>query len=158
MKRNLMLFVSLYVLSFTLPVAAETSQKQNKLNYLENYQSWTSIAEEGETTITDNDVKPKVRVKIKTQTVDIGKYDSNGAFVRHEDNQSCSYTRYPCSVVKNMDITVNEKRLFPHPSVYADLADLNRGKVFIETNNMVLILTGGDASTGYCVKIDFNNK
>ncbi len=155
MRRHFNLFLFLNILLFVSGLNAETPQPEPLPYYFEQ-NDWTKIIQSGETTLVANSKNLKVRVNIKTHTVDIGKFDPNGAFVKHADNQSCSYTRYPCSVVNNIEIIVNGKQLLFPTSIFCDLADLNEGKVFIEKKKMVLMLEGGDASTGYIIKLEFD--
>jgi hypothetical protein len=111
------------------------------------------VASKGVTVIAAKSDKLSVRVKIITHEVDIGKPSDK----RPEVNRSsCTYSRYPCSIVDGIDISVNGKPLFVPRSVLCDLADLNTAEVRIEQNKSILTLTGGDASESYIVKIEFD--
>jgi uncharacterized Fe-S center protein len=114
------------------------------------------VAPTGETVIVANSPKFSVRVKIVTHEVDIGKpSDGRPKVIRSR----CTYSRYPCSIVDRLNITVNGKSVHVPCSVLCSVtADLNTAEVKIEQNKSILILTGGDASESYIVKIEFNGE
>lgn len=112
-----------------------------------------SIAPNGETVIVADSAKFKVRVKINTHEVQIGKpSDKRPDLIR----SVCTYSRYPCSIVDYIDIAVNDKPLSVPRSVFCDLADLNTAEIKIEQKDSILTLTGGDASESYIVRIEFD--
>jgi hypothetical protein len=119
----------------------------------ETVQQSQPVAAKGETVIVAKSAKLSVRVKIITHQVNIGKPSDERPEVVHS---SCTYSRYPCSIIDGIDITVNGKPLFMPRSVFCDLADLNRAKVRIELNKSILTLTGGDASESYIATIEFD--
>ena len=121
--------------------------------YAETVQEKKFVVPNGETVIVAKSAKLNVRVKIITHEVDIGKPSDK----RPEVNRSsCTYSRYPCSIVDGIDISVNDKPLFVPRSVFCDLADLINAEVRIEQNKSILTLIGGDASESYIVKIEFD--
>jgi len=72
---------------------------------------------------------------------------------------SCTNSRVPCSVVDDIAISVNGKKIFVPRSVFCDLADLDRGAL-LEGNSkgqMTLILWVGDAAEAYIARIDFDS-
>lgn len=94
-----------------------------------------------------------VQVKIKTHEVQIGKAsDERPSIIR----SSCTYSKYPCSLVDYIDIAVGGNALFVPRSVFCDLADLNRAEVKEGAEGVILTLYGGDASESYIVKIEFD--
>jgi hypothetical protein len=115
----------------------------------------TPVKSTGETTITAKYTSMIIQVKIGTHEVDIGK-PSDG----HPDvmRSNCTYSRYPCSIVDYIDISVNGKPLFVPRSVFSDLADLNQAKIHADKDGATLILNGGDASESYIMKVSFNAK
>ncbi len=111
------------------------------------------VATHGDTTISATIDKWNARATITTHEVQIGK-PSDG---RPEVIQSsCTYSRYPCSVVDRLQITVNGNALFIPRSAFCDLADLNDAEIVSGTNGLILRLGGGDASEAYIVKIEFD--
>jgi hypothetical protein len=67
-------------------------------------------------------------------------------------------SRIPCSVVDGLEITIGGKSVFIPRSVFADLSDVNDAKVIMQKGAYVLLLTGGDASESYIVKIVFDSQ
>jgi hypothetical protein len=113
------------------------------------------VASQGETLVDASAGKSMVRVKLKTHEMQIGKpSDPRPAAIE----SNCTYSKYPCSIVDQLDITVNGAPLFIPRSAFADLADLNKAKVKAVRKRWVLMLYGGDASESYIVKIDFDSK
>ena len=114
-----------------------------------------AIASKGETNIVAKSANFNVQVKIRTHEVQIGEpSDKRPDVIR----SSCTYSRYPCSILDYLDIFVNEKRIFVARSAYCDLADLSTGEIKIESKKGILTLTGGDASESYIVKIEFDQE
>ncbi|MEW5950237.1 MAG: hypothetical protein AB1711_12630 [Thermodesulfobacteriota bacterium] len=113
------------------------------------------VASKGETVVVAKSAKFNVQVKIRTYEVQIGKpSDKRPDVIR----SSCTYSKYPCSIVDYIDIIVNDKAILVPRSVFCDLADLNTAEVKIEQKKAILTLTGGDASESYIVKIEFDKE
>jgi hypothetical protein len=55
-----------------------------------------------------------------------------------------------------IEIFVNEEQLFVPRSVFADLADLAFGEIKLQKAKFVLVLSGGDSSESYIVKVEFS--
>lgn len=111
------------------------------------------ISPSGETSLTAAAAKLALQVKIKTREVQIGKpSDPRPEIIE----SNCTYSRYPCSVVDRIEISVNGNRIFVPRSVYSDLADLNNGEIQLRKAGAVLRLGGGDGSEGYIVTIEFD--
>jgi hypothetical protein len=110
----------------------------------------------GETTIAAKYPNLVIQVKIATHEVDIGEEPSENR--RYLIKTNCTYTRYPCSIVDYIDISVNGKPLYVSRSVFSDLADLNKAEIRADKDSATLILDGGDASEGYVLKVSFNAK
>ena len=88
-----------------------------------------------------------------THEVQIGKpSDKRPDVIR----SACTYSKYPCSIVDYIDVSVNGTPIIVPHSVFCDLTDLNTAEVRANKNISVLILTGGDASESYIVKIEFD--
>ncbi len=111
------------------------------------------IAPSGETVIVASSAKVNVRVQVRTHEVQIGQPSEKRPDVIRS---SCTYSRYPCSVVDDIEIFVNGKPIFVPRSAFCDLADLNTAEIRIEQKKSILTLNGGDASESYIVKIDFD--
>ena len=142
MRHILTAFVYLFIL-LTFPVYAETV-KQRK-----------SISPNGEMAMVAKSSKLSVQVKIITHEVQIGEpSDKRPDVIR----LSCTYSRYPCSIVDSIIITVNGKPIIVPRSLFCDLADLNTAEIQIEESESILTLNGGDASESYLVKIDFDER
>jgi hypothetical protein len=113
-----------------------------------------TISSQGVTSVAAVAGKVSIRVRIKTHEVQIGKpSDGRPAIIE----SSCTYSRYPCSVVDGLEIVVNERRLFVPRSVFADLADLNKAEVTAAEKGLTLKLYGGDASEGFILTVEFDS-
>jgi len=113
----------------------------------------TSVASRGETLVVATAGKLTMRVTIKTHEMQIGKpSDGRPAVIQ----SNCTYSKYPCSIVDRVDITVNGNPLFVPRSVFCDLADLNKAEIKASESQSILTLYGGDASESYIAKIEFD--
>ena len=107
----------------------------------------------GETVITTTIDGVAIRANIGTHEIQIGK-ESDG---RPEvPKTSCTYSRYPCSVVDSVEVRVGEVKLFVPRSAFCDLADVNNGQVIRGETGFLLRLYGGDASESYVATIHFD--
>src|SRR5882757_4647389 len=113
----------------------------------------TSVASRGETLLVSGGGQPKVRVKINTHEVQIGKPSDERPVVIES---SCTYSRYPCSIVDRIEITVNGKRVFVPRSAFCDLADLSRAEISVGKAGSTLKLEGGDGADSFIAKIEFD--
>lgn len=120
-----------------------------------NAERITFVSSSGETNISREFKKYRVNVKISTSEVEIGKPSDGLPEIR---NNSCTYSRYPCSLVDQIDIKINETPIFVPRSVYSDLADINMAKLVAGTKSYILTLDGGDASESYKAVIKFNRE
>jgi hypothetical protein len=116
-------------------------------------QTSAGVASQGETLVVANGGKSTVQVKIKTHEINIGKSSDPRPTVIES---SCTYSKYPCSIVDRLDILVNGRPLFVPRSAFADIADLNKAEITITKSDFILKLDGGDASEGYIAKLEFN--
>ncbi len=138
MRKYLAMIVSLYVLSFATLLFAKESQQQSEVNYFENYpSSWSVLNKQGKATI--------IAARAANQRVQ--------AIIKPHNKKQSAYKYDYC-----LNILVNDKKINVPTSVYCSLNDLNRGKVFIEENRMILMLDGGDGAAGYVVQIEFDNE
>jgi len=112
------------------------------------------VASQGETLVAATAGNLNVQIIIITHELQIGKPSDGKPSVTQS---SCTYSRYPCSIVERIEITVNGNSLFIPRSVFCDLADLNNAEVITGENEAVLTLYGGDASESYMVKIEFDS-
>jgi hypothetical protein len=122
-------------------------------SYAEAVQQLTWVESKGETVIVAKSAKLNVQVRITTHEEQIGKpSDQRPDVIR----SSCTYSRYPCSIVDAIDIAVNDKAIIVPRSVFCDLADLSTAQIQIGQKESILTLVGGDASESYVVKIVFD--
>lgn len=112
-----------------------------------------SVASEGETLLVTTASKLNIQVKLRTREVEIGKPSDPRP---PEIQSSCTYSKFPCSLVDSIEISVNGAQLFIPHSVGCNLADLNRVGVEASGEGAVLTLYGGDASESYIMKIEFD--
>jgi hypothetical protein len=117
------------------------------------YASPILVASKGETIVSSAAGQSKVQVKIKTHEMQIGKpSDPRPAVIE----SNCTYSRYPCSIVDRIEITVDGNSLFVPRSAFSDLADLNRAEISVGKDGSTLRLEGGDGSESLIVKIEFD--
>jgi hypothetical protein len=113
----------------------------------------TAVASRGETLVVSGTDQPKVRVRINTHEMKIGKpSDERPAVIE----SNCTYSRYPCSLVDRIEITVNGKRVFVPRSAFCDLADLSKAEVSVGKDGSILKLVGGDGADSFIAKIEFD--
>jgi hypothetical protein len=113
-----------------------------------------NIASRGVTIVKASFGKTNVSVKITTHEIDIGKPgDGRPDLI----SSNCTYSRYPCSTVDDLEISVNGKDLSVARSVYADLADLSKAVLRVnKKKQFILKLVGGDASESYTLEVTFD--
>jgi len=116
-------------------------------------QQRTAVAPHGETQVVGVVRGLTVKVNIKTHEVQIGEPSNKRPAVIES---SCTYSRYPCSVVDRLDILVNGHQLFIPRSVFSDLGDVVNAEISVSEGGAVLTLYGGDASESYVAKIAFD--
>ena len=121
--------------------------------YVNHAKAMTKVASKGETLVESTAGKLNVLIKIRTHEIHIGK-PSDGR--PSEIDSSCTYSRYPCSIVDDIDILVDSNRIFVPRSVFCDLADVDNVEISAVEKGVALILYGGDASERYKVKVVFN--
>ena len=119
-------------------------------------ESKTSVSSQGVTIVSAKLNEMDIKIEIRTREIDIGQLSDEFPRV-YESENCCTYSRYPCSVVYNIRISVNGKSIFVPRSAICDLSDLNTAEIILENDLAVLSLTGGDASESYFVKIEFNS-
>ncbi len=141
MRRVFNLFVWFSIMLITSEVCGEAMPQP------------TPIATSGQTIIEASLFKLKVKVTVKTHIVQIGKPSDKRP---DRATSSCTYSKYPCSIVDGIDITVNRNPIVVPRTVFCDLSDLNNATINEEGKKMLLKLTGGDASESYIVKIEFD--
>lgn len=113
------------------------------------------VATKGVTTL-NTDIKGiRVQVDIRTYQLDIGRSSDGIPTVREN---ICTYSKYPCSPVQGIDISVGSAKIFVPKSSFADLSDLSSARLFAKNGSMILVLDGGDASESYTVKLFFNGE
>lgn len=113
------------------------------------------VASEGRTVVEETIQKTKVRIVIRTHTLEIGKPSDTKI---NKISSSCTYSKYPCSLVDGIDIVVGGNSIPVPRSAFCDLADLSNATINEVKKSFVLSLEGGDASESYVVKIEFDSK
>lgn len=113
------------------------------------------VASSGQTLLIKTLGNLKVQVRIKTHEIPIGK-PSDKWPDKFESN--CTYSRYPCSVVDNLEIAVNGESLFIPRSAFCSFADLSSIELRLARQEFILTLKGGDASESYVGKIVFDRE
>jgi hypothetical protein len=111
------------------------------------------VKEKGETVISGDSREFRVKVRIMTHEMEIGKPSDRKPEII---TSNCTYSRFPCSIVDRIDIAVNGKSISVPRSVFCDLADLNNGEILMRMNEAELILEGGNASESYVTRIIFD--
>ena len=115
----------------------------------------TAILANGQTIVKAHSAMWSVKVIFKTHTVNIGK--PSDALPSHRI-WPCTYSRYPCSPVDHLTISVNGKALYVPPIVLFGLADVNTAELRLTAKAVTLVLTGGDASEAYITRITFDRR
>jgi hypothetical protein len=113
------------------------------------------VASTGKTSIVATSAKVRIQVVVTTHEVNIKEEDREKTDI---PATSCTYARYPCSVLDNLSIVVNEKQIIVPRGVFLDLADINTAEVTIKRTKYLLRLEGGDASESYLAVIEFDGK
>lgn len=114
-----------------------------------------SVALNGETLLTETLGKLKIQVRIKTHEMAIGKPSDKRP---DKIELNCTYSKYPCSLVDALEISINGKSLFVPRSSFCSFADLNFVGLQLIHGKFVLTLKGGDTSESYIGKIVFNRE
>jgi hypothetical protein len=137
MNYMIRVFIILCVfLSFRFPACAADSVKSN-----------------GETLLVKAFGKFKVQIRIRTHEIIIGKPSDKRP---DKTESSCTYSRYPCSMVDSLEISVNGAPLFVPRSSFCSFSDLNFIELELIREELVLVLKGGDASESYVGRIVFD--
>ncbi len=139
MKLTFSIFLCLWIL-FAPDIFGETIQR-------------VPIASTGETVIKKSSATFNVQVEVKTHEVQIGKPSEKRP---DKIRTNCTYSRYPCSIVDYIDVTVNNRQIFVPRSVFSDLADLNTAGIKIEGQKAILTFEAGDASESLILRIEFD--
>jgi hypothetical protein len=113
------------------------------------------VAPVGKTSVIATSAKVRIEVIVTTHEVSIEEADRDNADIAIA---SCTYSRFPCSVVDNLSITVKGKKIVVPHSVFLDLADINTAEIRITKNKYSVRLEGGDASESYIAVIEFDDK
>ncbi len=139
-KKTTLMSVCLFLFLVSI-LNAETSGKKQ-------------VAVSGETVIAAKSPQFNVRVRIKTLNIEkdvTRKWGKQLPFIP----STCTFSSW-CSVVTELDISVNGKQIFVPHSLIADLAIIDTAEIRLEKENMMLLLEEGDASESYYDKIEFD--
>jgi hypothetical protein len=137
MRHVLKLHIYLCILlAFALNTQAANQPTGHR--YFKNYPtSWTEIAPKGQTVFIASSKKDNINVRV---------------VIKKQSNKNCDCNYY------SIDILVNGEEILIPESLYCSLKDLTRGKVFIDETIIILMLEGGDTSTAYYKKIEFDRE
>lgn len=114
------------------------------------------VAKQGVTELNEAFSRNKISVKITTLEVDIGEPSDPWP---EKKLTSCTYSRFPCSLVNDVEVAVDGNDLFVARSVYADLADINWASLREKrAGRYILTMNGGDASESYTAEVEFDEK
>ena len=91
-----------------------------------------------------------VEVRLWTKEVEIGK----SGFPPEVSQNSCTYSRIPCSLVEAIQLKIDGTSIFVPRSIFADLSDLADVQMKATLRGFVITADGGDASAAYSVKIE----
>lgn len=114
-----------------------------------------TVAQEGRTTVTKGSGKLAVIVKIGTRKPRI---PPKGEQQEFSEASLCEGDIDFCSIVDSMEIIVSGHRIEVPRCVFCDLGDIHYAQLTIGKQKSILTLDGGDASTSYVVKIEFDQK
>lgn len=112
-----------------------------------------SILKNGNTVLTEKSGKLSVSVEFHTREIDIGKPSKKKP---SPPQYNCTNSRFPCSVVDSIVILVNDSPLWIPKSIICGMTDLNRAELDVQGKEILLGISGGDASESYLVKIKFD--
>jgi hypothetical protein len=112
------------------------------------------VAPNGETILTANLGRSKVRITFKTHTVE------NGTPSQPREDAlkiGCTNSRFPCVLVDVLTINVAGTTILVPRSLVCDLSDVGPVEVSRKQGKFVLTVYGGDASESYFMKIEFDS-
>lgn len=108
----------------------------------------------GETRVTAGSGRSAVEIKIYTHQVQTRDPKQK----KFPSASPCTGSVSPCSIVDSIEVIMGGHPISVPLSAFCDLADLDTATLTIGQKSSKLKLTGGDASTSYIVKIDFDQK
>jgi len=112
------------------------------------------VSSDGVTEVSMRTGKAVVTVKITTHKLDIG---ADTQVPPQQRSTNCTYSRFPCSLVDDVEIFVGLEPLFVARSVYSDLADLVEARISEPKPKLyVLSMKGGDGAEGYMARVTFD--
>ena len=106
----------------------------------------------GETAVSASLGKVKLHAVFNTSIVKINTDDKIPQFPQ------CTYSRFPCVVVQQLRLSVNDVRIFVPRSAYADLGDIQSAEFSNKAGRFILTIKGGDASESYIAQIVFSKR
>lgn len=111
------------------------------------------VSPSGDTLINETMGDLHVQVRLRTHEIDIGEPGD-----KHPDklNSICTYSRFPCSVVDNVAISINGRSLFVPRSAFCGFSDVRSIGLQSAHGDVILSVNGGDASEAYIGMIMFD--
>lgn len=113
------------------------------------------VARAGVTIVTGATGTLNVLVRIRTRPPRMAQ---KGARPESSDESRCPGPVSLCSFVESVEIMVRGKAVEVPLSAFCDLADVNYAELAVSDKSSTLTLNGGDASTSYVVKIEFDQR
>jgi hypothetical protein len=123
-------------------------------SFLYSATAQVAVNSKGETIVSSQLGTAAIHAKITTRELANGTADKPVK----PHGSACTMSRFPCSVVDEIEIAAAGEQLFVPRSAFADLSDVNNAKLTTEHGKFVLLLVGGDASESYIARIVFNRK
>jgi hypothetical protein len=111
------------------------------------------VSPSGETLLSETVGDLDVQVRVRTYEIDIGKPSDKQP---DKINAICTYSRFPCSAVDIVAITINGKPLFVPRSAFCSFSDVRSVGLQSAHGDVILSVNGGDASEAYIGKIMFD--
>jgi hypothetical protein len=116
-------------------------------------QAMTKVAAQGETHLDLRTGIIAVQVTIDAHKIMIG---SPSDPIPKINKTNCTYSKYPCSIVDWIGISIDGKKVIVPRSAFADLADLNDADIKVTKSGWIIDLGGGDGAESYIVHIYFD--
>lgn len=111
------------------------------------------IAPDGRSEISAVLAGSTIRVVFRAATVPISASDPSS-----RRYAQCTYSRVPCSLTEDIQISANGHEVFVPRAAYADLGDISSAELTTNHGRMILTIQGGDASESYIAKLTFNRQ
>ncbi|WP_028314355.1 hypothetical protein [Desulfatibacillum aliphaticivorans] len=109
----------------------------------------------GETTLRFESETENIEVVISAHEVDIGSPHEPSPATKHT---SCTYSKFPCSIVDNIMISVNSKPIYIARSAFCDIADVSTAALISTDKGYCLELHYGSDFLVYIATLRFDEQ